>query len=466
MGGRLSGAEGDWRAARLIPTAGIKGLPEQETRGTSALLAVMQAVPDFGHALLKQLGAPKGDLTAYTEVRLKDGNGKTHIPDGAIVVQRGKKRWSCLVEVKTSRAAIETDQVTRYLEMAREHGFDGLLTISNQIRTDSDGLPYEVDRRKVGKLTVRHTSWWRIQTEAILQHRHRGVEDPDQAFILNELIRYLEDEKSGASGFEDMGEEWTAVRAAARNDTLRSNDPHTGVIASRWFQFVEYLALRLSQELGVEVSQPKKRRMNPAEQVSRATQKLAEDGYLEGRLNVPGAIGPLEIEANLRTARVTTSVEINAPEEGRPKTRINWILRQLKEAPDDLRIEVRFAQVRGTMSELLGDCRSNPDCLLLDDDPKREPRSFLLAWSKPLARKRGRKEGSFVAETRAHVVEFYREIVQDLTPPPSKPPRLPEKPESPGLGETSAADQATDSKAAPPEPTPIHRGESERPTAG
>ena len=349
------------------------------------------------------------------------------------------------MEVKTSRALLEPDQVTRYLEMAREHGFDGLLTISNQIRTEADSLPFEVDKRKVGKLTVRHMSWWRIQTEAILEHRHRGVEDPDQAYILNELIRYLDDDRSGASGFEDMGEEWTAVRASARNETLRANDPYAAVIAGRWFQFVEYLALRLSQELGVEVSQPKKRRGNSTDQVARATQKLAQDGYLEAKINIPGAISPLEIEANLRTARVTTSVEINATDEGRPKTRINWILRQLKEAPDDLRIEVRFAQVRGTKTELLGDCRSNPDCLLLDEDPKRDPRSFLLAWSKPLAKKRGRTEGSFVAETRAQVVEFYREIVQDLTPPPSKPPRMPEKAEEPAPTETSGEVNATDS---------------------
>ena len=97
MGGITGGVEEEWKPARLIPTAGIRGQDEQETRATSALLAVIQAVPDFGNALLKPLGAPKGNITAYTKIRLKDTAGKTHIPDGAIVVQRGKKRWSCLV---------------------------------------------------------------------------------------------------------------------------------------------------------------------------------------------------------------------------------------------------------------------------------------------------------------------------------------------------------------------------------
>lgn len=49
-----------WHPARLIPIAGIRGQEEQERRATSALLAVMGAVPEFGHALLGELGAPKG----------------------------------------------------------------------------------------------------------------------------------------------------------------------------------------------------------------------------------------------------------------------------------------------------------------------------------------------------------------------------------------------------------------------
>ena len=68
----------------------------------------MHAVPEFGHALLKELGAPKSPvIETFAEVRFKDAGGKTVIPDGAIVCQRGKKRWTCLVEVKTGAARSE-----------------------------------------------------------------------------------------------------------------------------------------------------------------------------------------------------------------------------------------------------------------------------------------------------------------------------------------------------------------------
>ena len=70
-----------WHPARLIPTAGIKGQEEQEKRATSCLLAVMHAVPEFGHALLKELGAPKSPvIETFAEVRFKDAAGKTVIP--------------------------------------------------------------------------------------------------------------------------------------------------------------------------------------------------------------------------------------------------------------------------------------------------------------------------------------------------------------------------------------------------
>lgn len=53
----------DWTPARLLPTAGIRNQNEQERRAASALLAVMSAVPDFCHALLVQMKAPKGAIS-------------------------------------------------------------------------------------------------------------------------------------------------------------------------------------------------------------------------------------------------------------------------------------------------------------------------------------------------------------------------------------------------------------------
>jgi hypothetical protein len=418
-----------WHSARLIPVAGIRGQEEQERRATSALLAVMGAVPDLGHALLSDLGAPRGKIRSFAEVQLKDPEGTLSIPDGAIVVERGKTTWRALVEVKTGAAALQPEQVNRYLDMAREHGFDAVITISNQITARPTDVPLSLDKRKLKRVRYYHLSWWRIITEAVLQHRFRGVSDPDQAWILGELIAYLDHENSGASGFQDMGESWVRVRDAARQGTLRAADPEVWAVVERWEQFIDYLALGLSQDLGREVEATRPRKQTLHERLDALIQGLAEDGTLTARLRVPDAIAPLALTADLRARQLTTGVAVEAPQEGRPLARTRWVLRQLAEASADVRVTVSFANTRETTSLLLAEAREYPQRLLSPTDPKREPRSFELAVTRSLGIKGGKGQGSFVRETRRQVIDFYGEIVQSLKPWHARAPKLPKAPD-------------------------------------
>src|SRR4051794_4476037 len=415
----------EWHPARLIPTAGIRGQEEQERRATSSLLAVMRAVPEFGHALLKELGAPKSPaIETFVEVRFKDAEGKTVIPDGAIVCRRGKKEWTCLVEVKTAGAPLRPEQVNSYLDVARENGFDGVLTLSNQITAHSDESPVAVDKRKLRRTSLWHFSWWRVLTEAIVQHRFRGISDPDQAWILGELIAYLDSSASGAGGFEDMGDKWVPVRKAAHEGTLRANDADARTVAERWEEFTQYLGLGLSQDLGRSVVASRPRNQTTPERLDQSVKELAADGTLTAVLRVPDAVGDLRIRADLRARRTLTSVTIDAPREGRAKPRLNWLLRQLAEAPGDLRVEVAFPSARQTTSALLADARGAPERLLYPADLKREPRSFTITLARAMGQKRGKAEGSFVRETRAQTFDFYRDIVQQLKAWQARPPKL------------------------------------------
>ena len=245
--------EDAWRRARLIPTTGIGGQDEQEMPATSSLLAVMGAVPQFGRAILDHVGAPAGRIQTFTEIRFVDEDTKLSIPDGAVVIERGKARWVCLIEVKTGGAELRVEQVERYLELARANAFDAVLTISNQITASPVESPIPIDPKKLRKVALRHLSWWQVMTEARVEHKHRGVSDPDQAWILGELIAYLDHERAGAGGFDDMGDRWVAVRDGAREATLKASDAGVRDVASRWEQLVEYLALGLTQDLGRQV---------------------------------------------------------------------------------------------------------------------------------------------------------------------------------------------------------------------
>ena len=66
-------ADKPWERARLIPVSGISGPDEQERRGVSALLAVVNSVREFGRAITGPLGAPAGAVTAFIEVPFTSG---------------------------------------------------------------------------------------------------------------------------------------------------------------------------------------------------------------------------------------------------------------------------------------------------------------------------------------------------------------------------------------------------------
>jgi len=205
--------EKPWNAARLIPTSGINGADEQERRATSALLAVMSAVKEYGRTITSRMGAPAGALETYIEVPFLL-NGSKVFPDGLIRVKRGSKIWTALVEVKTGSNELQREQLENYLDVAREHRFDALLTISNEIPPSAGAHPTTVDKRKLKSVSIHHLSWTEVLAAAVMQKEFRGVADPDQAWILGELIRYLEHPKSGAVQFSDMGPSWVPVRDA------------------------------------------------------------------------------------------------------------------------------------------------------------------------------------------------------------------------------------------------------------
>jgi hypothetical protein len=117
-------------------------------------------------------------------------------------------------------------------------------------------------------------------------------------------------------------------------------------------------------------------------------------------------------------------VTIDAPREGRAKPRINWLLRQLADAPADLRIEAAFPNARQTTIELLAVVRADSDKVLYAADPKREPKAFTITLARAMGQKRGKAAGSFVRETRAQTFDFYRDIVQQLKAWQARPPRL------------------------------------------
>ena len=416
-------AEDNWQLARIIPTSGINGTDEAERRATSALLAVMGSVREFGMAVVKPLGAPAGQLDCYIEVPF-EASERTIYPDGVLQTTRAGKTWTALVEVKTGSSELERPQVEAYLDVARENGHEVVLTISNQMAPAPGVHPLDVDKRKLKKVALHHLSWAEVLTIAVQQRVHRGVSDPEQAWILGELIRYLEHPRSGALDFSDMGGAWVPVREAVAAGTLRSSDKGLAEVISRWEQLLRFAALRLGRELGadVQVQLSRKEAAEPAVRFAAQAQSLVGTGCLTGSLKIPDAVASINVAVDLRAGKVTVSADIDAPRDGRPSTRINWLVRQLKDAPEGLRIDAFMTGTKASSSDLLRIIREDPNALIID--PRKDFRTFRLAAASPMGTKRGAGRGGFIDSVLAAIDGFYG-VIQQVRPWSAKAPQLP-----------------------------------------
>lgn len=403
----------DWQPARLFPVAGIGSGEEQERRATSALLAVMSAVREFGRALSKKCGAPAGALTTFIEVPFGQDE-EAYRPDGVLRITRGQTQWTALVEVKTSDGRLNAVQIDHYVDIARARGFDAVITISNELTGANLDHPVAVDRRKLRKIALVHLSWDQIRAEALLTARHRGVADATQRWILEEFLRYMGHARSGMAGFTDMGQQWVRVRDAIKAKTARSSDKGIVEVSGRFDQLIQHVGLQLSGMLGVDVQALTPR--NAPDNTSRC-QQLADSGVLFGCLRVPGAVDVIVISADLRSDRVGATITVAAPRgETRPLTRINWLLRQLPDgAADSLRIEALLAGGRGASTVgLLSKLRADPAALVPAD--QREIRAFTISLDLPMGSKRAAGTGTLIHSVRTVTNSFYADVVQHLRP--------------------------------------------------
>ena len=416
--------------ARLIPVSGIKGEQEAEERAVSALLAVMTAVRPFSAALLTHAGATRAAtarVEAFTEPAF-EVDGRTVRPDGLIEVHVGKRTaFRALAEAKTGLSKLDADQINTYLDVARAEDIDCVVTISNEIAPSPGVHPTPgLHVRANSKVAAHHLSWTLILSEAVKEHAHRGVEDPEQAWILGELIRYLTHPKSGVLEFSDMGDNWLKVRDAATGGTLNRADPAVTEICQRWDQLLRVAALRLSTETGADVLEaiPKAHRANPRLRSKEFLRTLCGDGTLSGVLRVPASAGDMTVTADIRASIVEVSATFTAPQDGTPRAAVVWLVKQLREAPAGLVVDTYARNSRTALSEALTRLREEP-LLALGGDRSKHPARFRVRLQSPMGEgRRTRRKPGFVDSVLDAVIGFYADVLQDITPHTPKVPHI------------------------------------------
>ncbi|MET8687416.1 TerD family protein [Streptomyces sp. NPDC004732] len=418
-----------WKGARLFPVSALKSDRDREMRATSVLLSVMAQIPEFGRRLTAGFGAPAGRMETFTEVSLPNGDSPRR-PDGVIRVERAGKLWTALVETKTNGNALKADQVQAYTDIAARRGYEAVITLSNDVALEGSPLvDVRIDRRRKHKVALWHLSWAEVAYQAQMLIRHEGVGNAAHAWLLQELLHYLQHENSGCHGFQNMGSAWVPVRNGIDDETLCQGDQRALEVVESWERLIRQICLRLGGELGQKVLpvQRSKRGTDPEARRAALADQLCLDGKLQAELRAEGAPGVLAVAADLRTSKLRTSIEIPAPDQGYPLTWVKRLVRRLADAPADLHIETLVEGESGGPRGTLERLRPEPADLL----PKNGAQitGFRLSLFKGMGSGRGNAESGFIRSVDDAVHRFYATVAVQLDRPTTR--RSPNPPERP-----------------------------------
>lgn len=415
--------------ARLIP---VSGEGRKESKVTSAFLASLMAVNEYAVSLFNSIGIRVGKtskIECFTEVVFKDLEGKIR-PDGLIVITTGKSQWKALIESKIGNAALELGQVESYLDIAKQLGIDAVITVSNQFVTDNSHNPLQVNKGRLRSVGLYHWSWTFLMAEAIMWVKHHGISDPDQGYILEELVRYLDHSSSGISAVSRMNSKWSDICSSVQNRIpLNKNSEEIKETINAWQQFSYSLSLKLSLILGRAITIPLKKayRDDASLFINDNCQLLAQEQSLSTEFDIPDAASRLKVVADFETRSVMISMQLKAPEDkATAKGRINWIIKQLDKTKNDkVLIKAKWPSRSTDTASTLESLRKSGPEVLFNTNKDLVPTSFEICLITDLAGKfRGAQ--TFVQETEPLVAEFYKDVGQNLKEWVPQPPKFTE----------------------------------------
>jgi hypothetical protein len=413
-------------AARLIPVISDS---RKEQRAASVLLAIFAAVPDFSNSILESLGqkvTKRSIVNTFTEVVFHEETNDR--PDGLIVIQSGKNKWTALVEAKIGKSKIERDQIERYLRLAKSHSIDAVISISNEFVARPTHHPILISKSLTNRVDLFHISWTSVLTEAVLLHENSEVTDPEQAFLIREFVRFFSHDSAGVSGYTQMPSSWNeAVKTLQAGGKLKPSSGEVEQIVSGWHQETREVSLQLSQYLTrkIDIKLSKKHSSDAGVRIKDDALRLCDEGILEVNFSIPDTVSDLALTADLRTRSIRTSMQVDAPRDRKSTgARINWLLRQLKDTDDsDVTVRIKWSSRASDTDIPLKKLRESLDLSEIRSSNV-SPRAFqVMSTTTQGGRFSGNK--TFILDVEEQCPHFYENVGQHLKSPPQPTPPKP-----------------------------------------
>ena len=426
--------------ARLIPTVSPGAV---ERRAVSILLSALISVEAFRRVMLQSIGRRVGDRThvsALTEVVFlgdrplleQEDNGR---PDGALVLRTGQKEWKALIEAKTDSDDLKEKQVSQYVDYAKKYGFDAVITISNQFVAMPDHHPVAIDRRRLQKLELYHWSWTFLLTQAQVLLESDDIDNPDQRYILQEVVAYFNSPKSGVKGFTQMNTEWTELAQRCRRDSkLKASSPEVQNTVASWHQEQRELCLQLWTKVKAraETKLPRAHRQNPGQRLNDDCDLLVKEKCLRTQIVVPDAAAPLDVKADLCSKVITCQMTLTAPQDKKStQARVNWLLRQIPEAssgvdvPFDIWVRAKAPGRSADGSPVrLAILRKEPLLIYPKDQQETPAPAYFEIWMESTNHRAFTGRSKFIEELEQIVPSFYEHVGQHLKAWVAPPPKM------------------------------------------
>jgi len=406
----------------------------RERRVTSIFLAVFSQIPALAESVLKSVGVRVGKRTkidVFTEVTLKGKIDTDNRPDGLLVVTNGSKTWMALLETKIARNDLDTDQVRRYVELARANDIDAVITISNQFVSRADHSPVQMSKTLLRRTDLFHWSWSWLATKCEILSRQKTLEGSEQAYLLEQFLEFLRHPSTGVERFTQMGPTWkNIVQDVTNGATLKKSGPEVEDAVACWHSEVRDLSLHMSSSVRVPVSVKIQRKLadDPTNRLKSGIAELVDSHVLSATLQVPNAAADIEVSASLGPRTISASMLLKAPSDRKSTSaRVNWLLRMIGEDDDRLLVRAHWPGRTPPTTKPLAELRDAPDAIQADN-PSVTPHGFeVILLERTGKRFSGRK--TFIEDLERIVPDFYDLVGSNLRawqPSPPKPVRTPE----------------------------------------